>query len=166
MQRRGLRRGVQNWAMLPHCKPDHRLKHFEAASDAVAACELSRVSHPLARRKAGISGHMQVELHTLARVDQGGSGHLEALPHEVWCGEVGTDPGDRAAAGEAHPAAKRPGAAPARPAVPCRCFAASDFSPFFRCHLQPSREQPLTCKVASRLRVGMLHQMDALKVAV
>ena len=25
MQRRGLRRGVQNWAMLPHCKPNDSL---------------------------------------------------------------------------------------------------------------------------------------------
>ena len=166
MQRRGLRRGARSWAMLPHCKPDDRLTHSKRHLIWWRPVQFSRASHPVARCKTGVPWHVQVELHAVARVDQGGGSRFEAVPHEVWCGEVGADPGDRAAAGEAHPAAERPGAAPARPAVPCRCCAAPDSSSIIYCHLQPSREQRLTCGVASRWWAVTLRLTAPLEKAV
>jgi len=71
----------------------------------------------LPEQDAGRSRIVQVELYPITRVDQGGGSNIEALPNEIWRGQVGPDPGDRAAAWEAHTAAERPGSTPAWPAI-------------------------------------------------
>eukprot|EP00882_Tetradesmus_deserticola_P030935 GHRQ01034951.1.p1 GENE.GHRQ01034951.1~~GHRQ01034951.1.p1 ORF type:complete len:182 (+),score=13.51 GHRQ01034951.1:210-755(+) len=63
----------------------------------------------------------QVEFYSFAWLVEGGVPVAEVMPHEVWCGAVAADPGNRLAAGQADPAAKRCNTAPVGPAVPGRC---------------------------------------------